>query len=79
MARIFFAAILALVAMVLARWILGTQGYNPGLASRGNVLIDVAVMAPIGMIVYGLAAYFLRVHELHAAMALVRKKVLRKA
>lgn len=79
LARIFFAAILALVAMVLARWILGTQGYNPGLASRGNVLIDVAVMAPIGMIVYGLAAYFLRVHELHAAMALVRKKVLRKA
>jgi len=75
--RIFFAAILALVAMVLARWILGTQGYNPGLTSRSNVLIDVAVMAPIGLIAYALSAYLLRVHELHAAIALVRKRVLR--
>jgi len=79
LARIFTAALLALIAMVLARWLLGSHGYNPGLTSRGNVLIDVAVMAPIGVIAYGLCAYFLRVHELRAAITLVRKKVLRKA
>jgi putative peptidoglycan lipid II flippase len=77
--RILAAAVLALVAMLLARWLLGSQGYDPGLTSRGSVLLDVAVMAPIGVTAYAVSAYFLRVHELHAAISLVRKKVLRKA
>ena len=79
LARIFIAALIALFAMYVTRWLLGSHGYNPGLASRGSVLIDVLVMAPIGLVAYLLAAYALRVHELRAATALIKKKVLRRS
>jgi hypothetical protein len=79
LARIFIAALIALLAMYVTRWLLGSQGYNPGLASRGNVMIDVIVMAPIGLTAYLAAAYVLRVHELRAATTLVKKKVLRRS
>ena len=79
LARIFLAALIALFAMYVTRWLLGSHGYNPGLASRGSVFIDVVVMAPIGLVAYLLAAYVLRVHELRAATALINKKVLRRS
>jgi hypothetical protein len=62
-----------------ARWLLGSQGYNPGLESRANVIIDVLVMAPIGIVAYLVAAYVLRVHELRTATTLVKKKVSRRS
>ena len=77
--RIFVAALLALLAMYVTRWLLGSQGYNPGLESRGNVIIDVLVMAPTGIVAYLVAAYVLRVHELRTATTLIKKKVLRRS
>jgi putative peptidoglycan lipid II flippase len=77
--RIFLAALFALLAMYGARWLLGSQGYNPGLESRANVIIDVLVMAPIGIVAYLVAAYVLRVHELRTATTLVKKKVSRRS
>jgi len=75
--RIASAALIALGGMLLARFALGSVGYNPGLQSRESVLIDILVMAPVGIVIYLVAAWLLRVHELRELVRIVRKKVAR--
>jgi len=75
--RIAGAAIIALIGMALARFALGSVGYNPGLESRQSVLIDIVVMAPLGIAVYLIAAWLLRVHELRELVRITRKRLAR--
>ncbi|MDD2858090.1 MAG: murein biosynthesis integral membrane protein MurJ [Candidatus Nanopelagicales bacterium] len=75
--RIVAAAVLALGGMILARVALGGVGYQAALESRGSVLLDIIVMSPVGVLVYLVAAWLLRVHELHAVTALVRARITR--
>lgn len=75
--RILAASVIALGGMVLARVALGGLGYHAALQSRGSVLIDILVMAPVGVLVYVIAAWLLRVHELHAVIALARTRISR--
>ena len=75
--RIFTASVIALLGMLAARWALGGVGYHAALQSRQSVLVDIVVMAPVGIVVYLMAAWLLRVHELRTVVTIIRKKVLR--
>ena len=77
--RIAVAALIALLGMFIARLALGSVGYNPGLQSRQSVLLDILVMAPVGIAIYLIAAWLLRVHELHELVRITRKKLARRS